>query len=103
MTKILSKSIKIWDFEAGERVTLEAGTELPEWAEDRVTNPKLFVSDVEGVSNSSSDDESFEGSLENMTVNQLRDLADEEGVDLSGVSRKADIIEAIESHRADNE
>ena len=35
--------------------------------------------------------------LEEMTVPELRDLADERGVELSSDMRKADIIEALES------
>ena len=39
------------------------------------------------------------GALEAMTVKALQALADREGVDLEGVNRKADIVEAIETHR----
>lgn len=37
--------------------------------------------------------------LEVYTVEQLREMADEEGVDLTGITLKSDIIKAIEKHR----
>lgn len=36
-------------------------------------------------------------SLEDLTVAELRDLADNRGVDLDGASRKAEIIDAIQA------
>lgn len=39
---------------------------------------------------------------ENYTVPQLRDLAEEEGADISGLSKKDELIEAILRNRADN-
>lgn len=38
--------------------------------------------------------------LKGMTVNELRARADKEGVDLSGITKKADIIEALETTAA---
>jgi hypothetical protein len=38
--------------------------------------------------------------LEGRTVPQLRELAEDEGADLAGVSHKAGIIGAIRAHRA---
>jgi hypothetical protein len=41
--------------------------------------------------------------LESKTITQLRGIANDEGVDLAGLSRKDDIIEAIEDARKSNE
>jgi hypothetical protein len=43
-----------------------------------------------------------ENGLESMTVADLKELADDEGVDLAGAHRKDDIIEAIREHRKAN-
>lgn len=43
------------------------------------------------------DPEAQAPNLEDLTVAELRDYADEHDIDLSGASRKAEIIEAIES------
>lgn len=40
--------------------------------------------------------------LDKMTVNQLRNHADKTGVDLTGVTLKADILEAIRLHESQN-
>ncbi len=42
------------------------------------------------------------GKLSDHTVDELRDIADSEGVDLSGASRKDEIIKAIRKHRKGN-
>lgn len=47
-------------------------------------------------------EESPEDLDENFTVPQLRSLAEDEGVDLDGASKKADIIDRIIANRADN-
>jgi hypothetical protein len=41
--------------------------------------------------------------LENNTVDQLKDIANDEDIDLSGLHRKDDIIKAIREHRKANE
>jgi hypothetical protein len=43
-----------------------------------------------------------EGNLEDHTVEQLREIADNEGVDLTGITVKADIIKAIKKNRKAN-
>lgn len=40
-----------------------------------------------------------ETKLEDLTVQELRDLAEEQGIDLGDATKKADIIAAIELHR----
>jgi hypothetical protein len=101
MGKILAKTIRIWDFDAGKRVQLDAGTELPEWAEERVTNPKLFVKESQDTSEESFDEN--DDDLESLTVPKLKELADEEGVDLGEATKKAEIIEAIRNHRGSDD
>ena len=41
--------------------------------------------------------------LSSLTVEQLRELADEKNVDLTGITLKADIIDAIEAHDQNGE
>jgi len=41
-----------------------------------------------------------DGDLSSKTVVELKELAEEEGVDLGGDTKKADIIAAITAHRA---
>lgn len=43
-----------------------------------------------------------ERTLDDMTVDQLKKHAADNGIDLEGATRKADIIAAIELHESDN-
>jgi hypothetical protein len=45
-------------------------------------------------------EEEEEDDLSEMTVADLKDIAEEEDVDLDGITRKADIVEAIKASRA---
>lgn len=42
MAKTLARTVHLVNPETNERVALEAGTELPEWASELVTNPQAF-------------------------------------------------------------
>jgi CBS-domain-containing membrane protein len=102
--------------DGGKVVTLLPGQTVPKHLRDKVTNNSVTrdddgeleeefdAEDVEDVEEDVEDVEDEEDSdLEEMTVPQLTDLAKAEGADLTGISLKADIIAAIEAHRADND
>ena len=46
------------------------------------------------------EDEEDEGKLENLTVDKLKHLAADENIELGEATKKAEIIAAIEKHRA---
>lgn len=78
--------------------------EIPEEfyvAKSRKTARDPLDHDGDGKKGGSRTDEEREDmGLEGMTVNELRALSEKEQVDLTGVTKKADIIEAIEVKRA---
>lgn len=98
MGKILARDTSLRNPETGERENLYAGDELPEWAEESITNPKLFVSDDDVVQDSGSDD-----GLDRTTVPNLINLAEEEGIELGDARKKAEIIEVIRAAREADE
>ena len=54
--------------------------------------------DVDG--DGAGDDSKDPGDLEGHTVEDLKQIATDEGVDLQGATKKADLIAAIEAHRS---
>jgi hypothetical protein len=92
---------------SGESTTFQPGTaesELPDWAEGKIDNDSAWVK-AGAVDEESEEDFTSAGSTyENMTVQELVDLARSEGVDLPSSARKAEIIAALEAADAsDNE
>lgn len=101
----------------GERVISPAinalfpgvGAQVPQKFSDLELNEELFVvtrrkrdpldHDGDGKKGGSlSDDERAELGFAGMTVNELRAYADKKQIDITGLTRKADILEAVELH-----
>lgn len=95
----ISRSTTVYDYAHGRNVTLMAGTECPEWAEEQITNPKVLSSGSSAKQDDEPQDDE-EGDLSEMTVPKLMGIARDEDVDLTGINRKSDIIQAIEESRA---
>lgn len=112
--KTLMRSVTVWNDETGRNETLMPGDPLPDWAKDKVTNPKVFVPQgytvqewedylaTEEDLGETEEEPPDPDDLDAHTVPQLRELAEAEKVDLTGISRKAEIIKAIEDKRASN-
>lgn len=111
MAKILTKNVRLWNPSVGKRVELRSGEEVPDWADDLITNPKVFREDddivkVDPEGSESSEEESFDDGLpdlEEMTVQSLREFADDLDIDLGDATRKADIIDRIRESIDDSE
>lgn len=120
MTKIVKDRVVILrDKKDGNRIKVfKKGDAIPDHLEHLVTsgavtgNEDLLDEELSGEFENESEtsqetteeddsEETFEdpSGLDGMTVPQLRELADEEGADLAGVTRKADIIAVIEANR----
>lgn len=66
---------------------------VPEWAEDRITNPAVWA---EAPEKSDESDELPEGDVDDTwTVKQLKAYAKAEGVDLGDAKTKSDILSKI--------
>lgn len=105
MAKRIIRTVVLRDPLRGRHVMFLPGSILPDHLESKVTNRAAFEvvegsEEVTGETPSSSPDEDEETPLTEYTVPQLRTIADDEMVDLTGISRKEDIIEAIEGKRA---
>lgn len=87
--------IEVPDTEAAELIALGLAKEATD--EDRIEPAAEAEAtagpDAEGDAPAAEDAGSVD--LEELTVAELRDLADERGVDLEGVTKKADIIAAL--------
>lgn len=111
--KVKDRAIILRD--KGGYITLLPGQTVPKHLEEKITNSSVtrdnrkskseeveagdeeeFIVEGDGETGASEDD------LNNLTVPQLTELAKAEDVDLKGISKKDDIIDAIEAHRADN-
>jgi hypothetical protein len=102
MGKILAKQVAVWDDAVGKRVKFYPGDELPEKFEDKVTNPQLFQEFYRGTGSDLDPTPEEEHWTKGMTIPKLKIIAEDEGVDLEGINKKKEIIEAIEAHRAAN-
>lgn len=91
----------------GEKVFLAAGTEAPEWAQGVITNPAVLpqTATVEQDGEPAppktdqvpapapDEDAELRTALEGKTVDQLRDLAHEQGLPTGG--KKAELIDRL--------
>lgn len=89
----------------GEEEAAQLKEEAARQAEERkklrsTANQKKVTADEENGNGKTAEEEN---GLENKTVDQLKDIAESEDVDLTGIHRKDDIIEAIREHRRDQE
>jgi Phage major capsid protein E len=83
------------EIEGGAEEAAELKAKAVEDAEKR----KETTSTANWKTKTSANDEETDQKLEEHTVDELRDIAAEEGADLSGASVKADIIKAIKKNR----
>ncbi|WP_431695588.1 SAP domain-containing protein [Kocuria rhizophila] len=90
----------------GEKVFLAAGTEAPEWAHGVITNPAVLpqtatVEQDGGLAPETEqkptpapdEDAELRAALEDKTVDQLRDLASEQGLSTGG--KKSELIDRL--------
>lgn len=72
--------------------------EALDWAVNEGTRPNTGTTNLPPTQEEV--DETPTDALEAMSVNDLKALADDEGIDISSAHRKADIVEAIRTARA---
>lgn len=97
----------------GEKIFLAAGTEAPEWAHGVITNPAVLPQTVtveqdgreaeaaaadedtpaEDTAHADDDTSELRAALKEKTVDQLRDLASEQGLSTGG--KKADLVDRL--------
>ncbi|MEX5308897.1 SAP domain-containing protein [Kocuria sp. CPCC 205297] len=91
----------------GEKVFLAAGTEAPEWAQGVITNPAVLPQTAtveqdgepappktdQASAPAPDEDAELRTALEDKTVDQLRDLAHEQGLPTGG--KKAELIDRL--------
>lgn len=118
MGQTVMRSVTVFNAKKGVNVVFNPGDELPEWAEDKVTNPKVFVPagyDEESWQEFQDDadaqrakedeellDEFDEDDLSKNTIPALIAYAQSEDIELGDARKKADIIETIEKARGAN-
>lgn len=120
-SRVCYRGFSINDPETGERLSFVPGNRVPKRIQDLVTNPKIFEApEVEEVEDE--DDEEFEefedegdapdeddedadegggdqalsaDELRELTVAQLKEVASERHIDISGITKKVDLVSAI--------
>lgn len=58
MAKVLATHVHVFKEGASEATILEAGSKVPDWAKDQVTNPAAYVDAPKGKTSDSDDDTS---------------------------------------------
>lgn len=98
----LVKNPKVW--EARGEIIEDTGSvtdvALPEAPEAEDEEIETFEKSDEGVGNDAEPVANLEATLDSLTVKQLLQLAEEMGVDKTGLTKKADLKAAIKAHGA---
>ena len=90
-------AVRVNDDVAERLVKAGVAVIVDDTAEKAVYPSDAEASEEEPVEEEASDDEASEPDLESLTIAQLRELADANGIDLGDATRKADIIAVIQA------
>lgn len=104
-SKIVQRSVSVTNPDTGQSEWFHKGDTLPAWAAELVTNEKAFTDPDNPDGPTEADDPDFinlpdnrEARYSNMSVDELRALADDRGLDASG--KKADLVERLSASDA---
>lgn len=99
-SKTVQRSVSVTNPDTGQSEWFHKGDTLPAWATELVTNEKVFIDPDNPDGPTEADDPDFYNLPENreeryngLTVDELRALADDRGLDSSG--KKADLIQRL--------
>lgn len=93
MRKRLARSVSFWS-ESGELITFLPGDEPPAEYAQLISNPSAWEQETMSAPEPST------GNYEDMTVAQLTQMAKDRNIDLTGVSKKAEVISRLEADDA---
>lgn len=100
MSKIVRRHVAVHDPVTREAHWFYPGDKLPEWAEDLVTNPKVFIGESEESQAEKPEEmvveETKAVNYSGMNISQLDLLLEERGLATSG--NKNDKIERLKAH-----